>query len=99
MWITIFALTFATALLGGTAAAWPIYFAPQRPDCLAGHVGFEPANPSASYLIGFRDNFAGDRRKAGEETRRVRAALQIRKPTSLARTPEIPRKQRLHEEF
>ena len=25
----------------------------QRPDCLAGHVGFEPANPSASYLIGF----------------------------------------------
>ena len=21
-------------------------------DCLAGHVGFEPANPSASYLIG-----------------------------------------------
>jgi 4-alpha-glucanotransferase len=25
---------------------------PQRPDCVAGHVGFEPANPSASYLIG-----------------------------------------------
>ena len=22
-------------------------------DCVAGHVGFEPANPSASYLIGF----------------------------------------------
>jgi hypothetical protein len=22
-------------------------------DCLAGHVGFEPANPSASYLIGY----------------------------------------------
>jgi hypothetical protein len=21
-------------------------------DCLAGHIGFEPANPSASYLIG-----------------------------------------------
>jgi hypothetical protein len=25
---------------------------PQRPDCVAGHIGFEPANPSASYLIG-----------------------------------------------
>jgi hypothetical protein len=23
-----------------------------RPDCVAGHVGFEPANPSASCLIG-----------------------------------------------
>jgi hypothetical protein len=23
-----------------------------RPDWLAGHVGFEPANPSARYLIG-----------------------------------------------
>lgn len=23
---------------------------PQRPDCLAGHIRFEPANPSASYL-------------------------------------------------
>jgi hypothetical protein len=22
------------------------------PDCLAGHIGFEPANPSARYLIG-----------------------------------------------
>jgi hypothetical protein len=22
-------------------------------DCLAGHIGFEPANPPASYLIGF----------------------------------------------
>ena len=32
---SIFALTFATALLGGTAAAWPIHFAPRRPDCLA----------------------------------------------------------------
>ena len=21
-------------------------------DCVAGHIGFEPANPSASYLIG-----------------------------------------------
>jgi hypothetical protein len=21
-------------------------------DCMAGHIGFEPANPSASYLIG-----------------------------------------------
>jgi hypothetical protein len=27
--------------------------APQRPDCVAGHVGFEPPNPSASYLLGF----------------------------------------------
>jgi HdeA/HdeB family len=27
--------------------------APQRPDCVAGHVRFEPANPSARYLIGF----------------------------------------------
>jgi len=25
---------------------------------VAGHIGFEPANPSASYLIEFRDNFA-----------------------------------------
>jgi hypothetical protein len=25
---------------------------PRRPNCLAGHVGFELANPSASYLIG-----------------------------------------------
>ena len=24
----------------------------RRPDCLAGHVGLEPANPSVSYLIG-----------------------------------------------
>jgi hypothetical protein len=24
----------------------------RRPDCVAGHVRFEPANPSASYLIG-----------------------------------------------
>ena len=24
-----------------------------RPDWLAGHVGFEPANPAAGYLIGF----------------------------------------------
>jgi hypothetical protein len=39
-------------LLGGTAAAWPIHFAPRRPDCLAGVVGLEPANPSARYLIG-----------------------------------------------
>jgi hypothetical protein len=22
-------------------------------NCLAGHIGFEPANPSARYLIGF----------------------------------------------
>ena len=22
-------------------------------DCVAGHVGFEPANPSASHLVGF----------------------------------------------
>jgi hypothetical protein len=42
------------ALLGGAAVSWPIHFAPWRPDCLAGHVGFEPANPSASYLIGIR---------------------------------------------
>jgi hypothetical protein len=27
-------------------------FARWRLDCLAGHVGLEPANPSASYLIG-----------------------------------------------
>jgi hypothetical protein len=26
--------------------------AQRRPDCVAGHLGFEPANPSASYLIG-----------------------------------------------
>jgi hypothetical protein len=25
---------------------------PQRPDCLAGHIGLELANPSARYLIG-----------------------------------------------
>jgi hypothetical protein len=25
--------------------------AAQRPDCLAGHIGLELANPSASYLI------------------------------------------------
>ena len=24
-----------------------------RPDCLAGHIGFEPPNPAAGYLIGF----------------------------------------------
>jgi hypothetical protein len=24
----------------------------RRPDCVPGHVGFELANPSASYLIG-----------------------------------------------
>jgi hypothetical protein len=24
-----------------------------RPDWLAGHIGLEPANPGASYLIGF----------------------------------------------
>ena len=24
----------------------------RRPVCMAGHIGFEPANPSASYLIG-----------------------------------------------
>jgi hypothetical protein len=27
-------------------------------DWLAGHIGFEPANPSASYLIGIPWNFA-----------------------------------------
>ena len=27
--------------------------AQSRPDCLAGHIGLEPANPSASHLIGF----------------------------------------------
>jgi hypothetical protein len=24
-----------------------------KTNCLAGHIGLEPANPSASYLIGF----------------------------------------------
>jgi hypothetical protein len=24
-----------------------------RDDCLAGHIGLEPANPAAGYLIGF----------------------------------------------
>jgi hypothetical protein len=48
MWITIFALTFATALLGGTAAAWPIHFAPRRPDCLAGVVRLELEYPCAN---------------------------------------------------
>jgi hypothetical protein len=24
-----------------------------RPDCLAGHIGLEPANPGAGHLIGF----------------------------------------------
>ena len=28
-------------------------FDARRPDCVAGHIGLEPANPSASYLIGF----------------------------------------------
>jgi hypothetical protein len=42
---SIFALTFATALLGGTAAAWPIHFAPRRPDCLAEDAaGIEPVS-------------------------------------------------------
>jgi hypothetical protein len=27
--------------------------ASRRPDCLAGHIGLEPANPGASYLLGF----------------------------------------------
>jgi hypothetical protein len=27
-------------------------------DCVAGHIGLEPGNPSASYLIGFIDNSA-----------------------------------------
>jgi len=48
IWITIFALTFATALLGGTAAAWPIHFAPRRPDCLAGVVRLELEYPCAN---------------------------------------------------
>jgi hypothetical protein len=26
---------------------------PQRLDCLAGHIRFEPANPGAGHLIGF----------------------------------------------
>jgi sigma-70-like protein len=25
----------------------------QRPDCVAGHIGLELANPAAGYLIGF----------------------------------------------
>jgi hypothetical protein len=33
-------------------AALQTAHSPQRLDCLAGHIGFEPANPSASYLIG-----------------------------------------------
>ena len=27
-------------------------FDARRPDCVAGHAGLEPANPSASYLVG-----------------------------------------------
>jgi hypothetical protein len=27
-------------------------------NCVAGHIGFEPANPSASYLIELSGNFA-----------------------------------------
>jgi hypothetical protein len=30
---------------------------PTETDCVAGHIGLEPANPSANYLIGIADNF------------------------------------------
>ena len=36
--------------LGGES---PRAVSSRGPDCLAGHIGFEPANPSASYLIEF----------------------------------------------
>jgi 3-hydroxyisobutyrate dehydrogenase-like beta-hydroxyacid dehydrogenase len=36
----------AATVFGGTSCA-------METDCVAGHLGFEPANPSASYLIGF----------------------------------------------
>jgi hypothetical protein len=35
--------------VAGTVLAEP---ALAENDCVAGHLGFEPANPSASYLIG-----------------------------------------------
>ena len=44
----------AFANSGGDAHApihGPLKYALET-DCLAGHIGFEPANPSASYLIG-----------------------------------------------
>ena len=53
-----------------------LFFRPQhgsqRPHWLAGHVGFEPANQSASYLIG--DNSAEVNASPAAETLRVRAA-------------------------
>jgi hypothetical protein len=46
----------AEMIAAGSTSDWPAYFfgldMGQRPHWLAGHVGFEPANPSASYLIG-----------------------------------------------
>ena len=34
-------------------SAWVAEPALAETDCVAGHIGLEPANPGASYLIGF----------------------------------------------
>jgi hypothetical protein len=51
----------------GWIRRWPTN-RPQRPDCLAGYVGFELTNPSASHLIGI----AGQFRPRSAQTRRRR---------------------------
>src|SRR4029450_2949177 len=45
----VFGLHFAEMRNTDQGARPPLRTA-QRPDCLVGHVGFEPANPSAGYL-------------------------------------------------
>jgi hypothetical protein len=45
----------------------------QRLHCLAGHVGFEPANPPASYLIGFAWQLHVSSASRAAETLRVPA--------------------------
>ena len=47
------------------ARAIAVAVAQWRPDWLAGHVGFEPANPSASYLICLRTHWARGRPNPG----------------------------------
>jgi hypothetical protein len=42
----------STRAVPGSGRERTSHFASRRPDCVAGQLGFEPANPSARYLIG-----------------------------------------------